>query len=153
MHLDYSAGVASGTDLGWTTTLAAPDNGKVTFTGFIEQTATDKCEDRVTLDELARMIAAPMAADESQLPGLELGRFGDQRSGKGCLCHKRNLRAITGTECDYDGKIDGGKTSFDDAVERLRRAGIEAIVYTSPSNTAAAPRWCVLPVRIRVLSE
>jgi hypothetical protein len=125
-------------------TPAAPDDAKVTFTGFIDQAAAEKYEDRITLEELARMIAAPIEAEKSQLPWLILGRFGDQRSEKGCLRHKRNLLAITGIECDYDGKIDDSKTSFDDAVERLRRARIEAIAYTSPSHTTAAPRWRVL---------
>ena len=35
---------------------------------------------------------------------------------------------------------------FAEAVEILQNAGVEAIVYTSPSHTDAAPRWRILCV-------
>jgi hypothetical protein len=98
----------------------------------------------ITLTELPHLITAPVKAEKTHLPWLVLGRFGDQRSDKGCLRHKGNLLAITGVESDYDGKVDGGKTSFEEVVERLRGAGVEAVVYTSASHTTAAPRWRVL---------
>jgi hypothetical protein len=123
---------------------AAPTDDRFTITGFDDQAAAHKCEARISLDELARLITAPIKAEKSELPWLVFGRFGDQRSDKGCLRRKGNLLAITGIECDYDGKMDGGSTSFEQAVEQLRHAGIEAVAYTSPSHTAEAPRWRVL---------
>jgi hypothetical protein len=47
---------------------------------------------------------------------------------------------ISGVEADYDGEA----ISFAAAVDTLRKAGVRAIVYTSPSHTEDAPRWRVL---------
>jgi hypothetical protein len=114
------------------------------FTAFADQAATEKFDFRDTLNGLAELMAKPLEPDKSRLPWLVLGRFGDKPTGKRCLRHKENLLAITGVECDYDGKIDDGKTTFEEAVNRLRRTGIEAVAYTSPSHNAEAPRWRVL---------
>jgi hypothetical protein len=140
MPLDNAEEAVTSPDQEWISTV--PD--EFTITIFADQAAADKIECCVTLHELASEISKPTAAEKSKLPWLELGRFGDQRSEKNCLRRKENLLSITGVECDYDGKLDGGKTSLDEAVQRLRWAGVEAIVYTSPSHTAAAPRWRVL---------
>jgi len=48
--------------------------------------------------------------------------------------------AISGIEADYDGEA----MPFDDAVEVLTKAGVSAILYTSPSHTEDTPRWRVL---------
>jgi hypothetical protein len=50
------------------------------------------------------------------------------------------MLAITGIEADYDGE----KITVAEAVEKLEKAGIVAMVYTSPSHTEAAPRWRVI---------
>jgi hypothetical protein len=52
------------------------------------------------------------------------------------------MLSISGVEADYDGE----KISFDEAVEILEKAGIEAIVYTSPSHMREGhgPRWRIL---------
>ena len=55
------------------------------------------------------------------------------------------MLAITGIEADYDGPTTTGPAmTVDEAVRRLAEARIQAIVYTSPSHTDAAPRWRVL---------
>jgi len=47
---------------------------------------------------------------------------------------------IGGIEADYDGE----KVSFDEAVEIVSKAGLEALIYTSPSHAQAKPRWRVV---------
>lgn len=60
--------------------------------------------------------------------------------------HDANVVAITGVEADYDGE----QMPFAEAVERLRKAGIKCVVYTSASHLAVkdnkqrGPRWRVL---------
>jgi hypothetical protein len=71
---------------------------------------------------------------------VKLARFGNARTKKGSLRHDRNAIAVTGIEADYD----GGSMTFDEAVEILGGAGVDAIVYTSPSHTDERPRWRVL---------
>ena len=80
------------------------------------------------------------APSKPQLPWLKLARFGELRSDKGSLRHDANVLAISGIEADYDGE----EMPFDEAVERLAKAGVLAMVYTSPSHAEDAPRWRVL---------
>jgi hypothetical protein len=79
-------------------------------------------------------------------PLLKLARFGEQRSEKGSLRHDANLVEITGIEADYDGE----QVPPDAALELLERAGIKAVIYTSPSHRPDAPRWRVVaPLALR----
>lgn len=51
-----------------------------------------------------------------------------------------SMVAVSGIEGDYDGKPVAGVTVAE-AVERLRAAGIAALVVTTRSHTPEAPRW------------
>jgi hypothetical protein len=62
------------------------------------------------------------------------------RTEKGSLRHDANVLSCSGIEADYD----AGGMGVDDAVDRLDKAGIHAIVYTSPSHSPDKPRWRVL---------
>jgi len=94
----------------------------------------------ITPRALARMIGEARAREKARLPLLKLARFGDVPTPKGSLRHDANVTAVTGVEADYDGEA----TSFDDACEVIRRAGVAAILYTSPSHSETRPRWRVL---------
>src|SRR5438067_12218471 len=91
---------------------------------------------------LAELIRTTTTPEKARLPWLKLARFGNARSEKGSLSNDRNVIAVCGIEADYDGE----KIMFAEAVEILQNAGVEAIVYTSPSHTDAAPRWRILCV-------
>lgn len=93
-----------------------------------------------SLRALAKEIAATRAATKRKLPLLKMGRFGDVRTENGSLRHDANLHAVAGIEGDYD----AGQVSPDDAAARLRKAGVAALVYTTPSHSPGAPRWRVL---------
>lgn len=93
-----------------------------------------------SLRTLAKEIAATHGASKDSLPLLKLGRFGDARTEGGAVRHDANLQSISGIEGDYD----GGQVSPEDAASRLRNAGVAALIYTTPSNSPAAPRWRVL---------
>src|SRR5205085_9193492 len=58
----------------------------------------------------------------------------------GCYRHDANVTSVSGLEADYD----GGKVTVEEAVERVRSAGISTIVYTSPSHTPEKPKWRIL---------
>ncbi len=112
----------------------------IAMTFFKSKTAEDKIEERYTARALASRIRTVTASRKDQLPWLKFARFGDQRTDKRSLRHDANVLGVTGIEADYD----GGQIPLDEAVERLEKQGIAAIVYTSPSHTEAAPRWRVL---------
>src|SRR5690606_26239335 len=85
--------------------------------------------------------------DKESMPLLKLGRFGDVRSGKGSLRSDENLLEISGIEAEHDAE----QVSVAEAVARLERHHIRALVYTTPSHafvnppkSHGGPRWRVL---------
>lgn len=113
----------------------------ITWTRFLDHSASTKRELRHEWRELIEHIthAGPYAA-KSLCPWIKLARFGEVRSRKGALRHDGNMLEITGVEGDYDGE----EIAPELAASRLERAGLRAIVYTSPSHTEERPRWRVL---------
>jgi putative DNA primase/helicase len=118
---------------------------EVTF--FPNESAQSAVNKTLTLKELAAKIRATEAASKAELPWLKLARFGYKRSGKNCLRTNENVQSISGVEGDYD----GGIVSFDDAVARVQRADIAAILYTSASHTEERPRWRIACLFSRLL--
>lgn len=87
-----------------------------------------------------RCVDAPTYAAKHNCPLIKLAAFGDTLSRRGALRHDANVVGVSGVEADYDAGVVPPET----AAMLLRLAGIEAVVYTSPSHTDAAPRWRVL---------
>lgn len=110
------------------------------LTTFKDFAAGTKHEECWTLRALAPRILATTGREKKALPWLKLARFGDIRTDKNSLRHDGNVLAITGIEADYDLE----EMPVADAVERLEKAGILAMVYTSPSHTEDTPRWRVI---------
>lgn len=113
----------------------------ITWTRFLDKSSSSAREIQHEWSELAEHLlhAGPYSA-KAVCPWLKLARFGTARSGRGALRHDDNLLSITGVEGDYDGKT----ITPEDALRRLERAGLKALVYTSPSHRTEAPRWRVL---------
>jgi hypothetical protein len=115
-------------------------NCQFVVTMFEDFSAASKTESMYTLDSLADKIRRTSRAQKGKLPWLKLARFGNMRTEKNSLRNDANVLTITGIEADYDGE----KIAVADAVERLEKAGILAMLYTSPSHTDDTPRWRVL---------
>lgn len=94
----------------------------------------------ISLRQIADLVKGTAAPAKSGLPLLKLATFGDQRRDSGSLRHDGNLLSVSGIEGDYD----AGQVPPEDAADRLRKAGVAALIYTTPSHTADAPRWRVL---------
>lgn len=113
----------------------------ITFTVFPDVWASSKQECQTSWAELIGDIEKPSAYPyKAACPLIKLATFGDQRTVHNSLRHDANILAIFGIEGDYDAEA----VSMADAAEKLAFAGIEAILYTSPSHTDQAPRWRVL---------
>ena len=113
----------------------------LTVTEFSDAKAKRKKERRLSLRELAPAIAKRGAPSKQELPWLKLATFGEVPSVRGgSLRHDANILAVNGVEGDYD----GGTVGVDEAVRKLTRAGLAALVYTTPSHTPERPRWRVL---------
>jgi len=119
--------------------MSAPGLGfLVTF--FDDFRAQKKREETLSLEALAELMRTTSAPQKESLPWLKLAQFGPLPTEKGSLRWDGNVRLVSGLEADYDAE----KLRLDEAVERLERAGVEAIVYTSPSHRPDTPRWRVL---------
>jgi hypothetical protein len=69
------------------------------------------------------------------LPLGKLATFGQLRTAKGCLRHDVNVRQVFGIEGDYDDEV----MIPEEAIERLERHQLKALVYTSWSHPPRAP--------------
>ena len=126
----------------------------IRLTTFPTQGAQRKREVFWSLNELAAEIENTKAADKARLPWVKGARFGDKRTplrpdparpGKktgNSLRHDANVRAVTAVELDYD----AGDIPPEEARDRLERAAITALVYTTPSHgqPGKGNRWRVL---------
>jgi hypothetical protein len=112
----------------------------ITMTYFADKEATTKAEKSISLKELADEIRTTNGCVKASLPWLKMGRFGDAPTDAGCLRNDKNVLTVTGIECDYDGEA----ITPEQGAARLRAAGVQALIYTSPSHTPTKPRWRVL---------
>lgn len=115
--------------------------GRITYSLFADLQA-GTCETRsLPWGDLVRLaLQPPEYPSKAAMPLVKLATFGNERTPKGSLRHDANLTCIFGVEGDYD----GGTVSIDEAERRLIAAGVEAVVYSTPSHTHNAPRWRVL---------
>lgn len=84
----------------------------------------------------------PVRAAKSACRLLSGCSFGTLRNASGSLRHAANVTSVWMVE----GDIDAGGVSPAEVAARLRKAGVQAVVYTTPSHTPEAPRCRVLAV-------
>jgi len=78
---------------------------------------------------------------KADCPLISMADYGDTIDATHkCLRYAENVIRIYGIELDYDGE----KISIDAAANMLDKAGLLAVLYTSPSHTLQKPRWRVL---------
>ncbi|MBT9488835.1 MAG: AAA family ATPase [Rubrivivax sp.] len=118
------------------------------YTIFPDVHANTKREYRGWTGLCTMLLEPPTHKRKDQCPLIKLATFGDIKTPAGSLRHNANMVAVHGVEGDYD----GGQVTVEETVKRLRRHGIEALVYTTPSHTDAAPRWRVLAPLSRLVS-
>ncbi|MGV3498810.1 MAG: hypothetical protein ACO1OR_08300, partial [Hydrogenophaga sp.] len=116
--------------------------GQVTYTLFASVSSVKSCRQQAcTWAELVEQIRnAKTYSSKAQQPLIKLAAFGNRPNDKGSLRHDTNVDQVYGIEADYD----AGQVLPAEAAERLKVAGVRAVIYTSASHTAAAPRWRVL---------
>jgi putative DNA primase/helicase len=120
------------------------DMSDLTFavTFFDNYAATKKHEASLTLNALASRVRTTTAAEKDALPWLKFARFGvlpNPKTKSGCLRWDGNVQRLSGIVTDYDQE----QLTPEQAAERLDKAGIWALIYTSPSHCDEAPRWRV----------
>ena len=116
------------------------DDRRFVVTFFADEYAQDLTEKEMSFDELRALVLNTTARQKSVLPWLKLANFGIKRTAENSLRHNANVETITGIEGDYDDK----EMAFDRAVELLSQARLNALIYTSPSHVASAPKWRVI---------
>ena len=94
----------------------------------------------MSLEELCELIIGTNTESKGELPLLKCATFGDERTDKGSLRHDANVNSISGLEADYDSE----EMSFEEAIKIVEATHLNALLYTSPSNSKEKPRWRVL---------
>jgi hypothetical protein len=110
------------------------------ITFFDHRSAKFKREMQITLPELREIIEAQTAERKDLLPWIKFAVFGERRTKENSLRCDANVNWVTGCEADYDGE----QISIDQAKEIIDKAGIEALIYTSPSHLPDKPRWRIV---------
>jgi Protein of unknown function (DUF3987)/Primase C terminal 2 (PriCT-2) len=113
----------------------------VTF--FADFAATTKTEADLTLAEMAERVCGARAPSKGELPWWKTAVFGplaNPKTKSGSLRWNGNVKWLTGNMVDYDGE----QITLEEAAEKLNKAGITGLIYTSPSHTDTAPRWRVV---------
>ena len=118
---------------------------------FNDVYARDAIGEELTIEDFFERVRNARGATKAALPLFTCGRLGSLRTppdpnnprAGNSLRHDANVQTVTGIAGDYDAE----SQPFDDAVSRLDAADVSFIAYTSPSHTAAKPRWrVVLPL-------
>jgi hypothetical protein len=97
---------------------------------------------------LAKLVRNTSAASKDELPWLKLARFTGKRSPQGSFRYDAAVTELTGCEGDYDGE----QVSIEEAADKLRAAGIEALLYETASSKPGKPRWRVICPAARMRS-
>jgi putative DNA primase/helicase len=116
------------------------DHHKFHATFFKNMSATSKTTKLETLPELRDLILKTSGPTKMKMPWLKLATFGNVKSEVGCLRHDANVSSIEGIELDYDDLV----MSFEEAIEIVTRMKVRTLLYTTPSYTAAEPKWRLL---------
>jgi hypothetical protein len=107
----------------------------------------------MTLPALRDLVLKTKARTKVDLPLLTLTGFSGQTdpgSDSGCIRWDGGVNIINGIVLDYDLEIIG----FDEAHATLKAMNVRALLYTSPSYTAAKPRLrVVMPVSTQLPPE
>src|SRR5262249_22537229 len=115
-------------------------NARFNVTFFDDQFAQEQKAIRGNLVQLRDTILKTKARNKGELKWLKLARFGDKPTDKGSFRHDENVVEISGVELDYDGE----KVTIGDGLRALQALKCLTLIYSTPSHTAAAPRWRVL---------
>jgi hypothetical protein len=94
----------------------------------------------IPLRQFGDMLRTARAPTKQQLRLFSLCSYGDKRTAKNSLRHDANVRECFAVVGDYDGE----KVPLTEAAEALHRAGIAAVLVTTPSHTKERPRWRVV---------
>jgi len=119
---------------------ALPAEPSLRWTVFNNVLGLDLTVEAGTLKQLEDRIKTQTSPTKGQSPLLKLATFNGQRNAKGVLRYDEAVVDIHGIECDYD----GGKMTLLEAADLLEKAGLHAVLHTTPSCTPDNHRWRAL---------
>jgi hypothetical protein len=120
---------------------------KVTLTLIRDRSGASMKAADLSLPEWCDHIRNSNGTSKESLEWLKGALFGNQKSERGSYRTNVNVRELTAVVVEYDGE----KISFDKAIDTVKRAGLRALPYTSPSHRKRKPRWrIVFPLSCRV---
>jgi hypothetical protein len=122
-----------------------PESGStdqpIRFTLFRNEKAKSaRVLERSGISTLAGCVRGTKAPSKEQLPLIKLARFSGEPSENNALRYDAAVTELWGAELDYD----RGEMPIDEAAKRLHQAGVEALLYETPSSLPEKPRWRVL---------
>lgn len=139
-----SASINSVTDEEWEATIWGDDPGPATIplTLWNDLSGTAFQEIAVPWAEVPDFIRHHGGHHpvKKRCPLVKFAKFGDLRTDSGSLRHDGNVLTVTGVEGDYDAE----EITPAEAIDRLEKHNLRALVVTTYSHTPDKPRWRVL---------
>jgi Primase C terminal 2 (PriCT-2) len=117
---------------------------KLVLTLLKDKTGSDIRQHEFTLPEWGNHILKADSGTKETLRWLKGAIFGSVRSKNGSYRTNANAKMITAAVVEYDKPPKGVEKAitFDEAVAIIRKAGLRALLYTSPSHKEGSkPRW------------
>jgi hypothetical protein len=122
------------------------DTRKLFLTIFKDETGCEKFMGEYTLPEWRDRISSTNAGTKENLFWLKGAKFGDTKSKNKSYRTNLNLDVLTAVVVEYD----AGEIGFSAAVDIIDKAGVRALLYTSPSHRNDKPKWrIILPLSYR----
>ena len=83
---------------------------------------------------------AKIYPSKADMPLIKMATFGDNKTAQNSLRNDDNVLEVYGVECDYD----GGMITIDQAADALKKRGVKAVLYSTPTATIEKPKWRVM---------
>jgi putative DNA primase/helicase len=123
------------------------DTRKLVLTLLKDKTGSDIKQLEFTLPEWGSHILKADSGNKETLRWLKGAIFGNVRSKNNSFRTNANLKLLTAAVVEYDKPRKGVQKAitFDEAVAIIKKAGLRALLYTSPSHKEGSkPRWRVI---------
>ena len=122
-----------------------PLDNAFSYTWFPDAFAKTKRQQTTTWGQAVQDIRRPdKYPNKASQPHFKAAEFGDLITSKGCLRFEGNMGLSFAVEIDYD----SGAVSISEAAERLKAAGIEAVLHSTASSAPNNPRWrAIFPLK------
>jgi hypothetical protein len=116
-------------------------NNFLSFTIFSDLQGKTLNEYQWSWEEFCQKVESPrIYPSKAHMPLIKMATFGEIKTSSNSLRNDDNVLEVYGVECDYD----GGIITIDQAADALKKRGVRAVLYSTPTSSPEKPKWRVM---------